>query len=220
MEKMFEKAGIPLHAEEKAEPESVPVGAAKEEPRGENRKNGKKAARTPKRRSVGFRILAASACFLIVISVGTIAAFQSEAVPHIVIEVFQEWYDDFVQVTWGSNQKESMKLEVREPGYLPEGYELVERVEDPNFYSLAYENEEGKKIKIQGRGLISGSLKAEDSITSWEEVLEVNGIECKIGNRQDGSYLGEWLQNDVLYVVIASVDKEELKRVIREMMEK
>lgn len=235
MEKMFREAGIELNkGEETAGSEEIRKLGSTElledvgefgvfgVPRVEDGKEedaGKgKRSRAGRRRSHGFRLTLATACLLAVVSVGMVTLIQSEAVPHIVIEIFQEWYDDFVKITWGSNQKEAMKFEVREPENLPEGYELVEKEEKTNYYGLIYENELGEKIEIQGRRLVSGSLGAEDSTNVQIESWEKNGIICRISEEQDGTYMGEWVQKDVVYRVFAPIDKEELKRIIEQLI--
>lgn len=230
MEKMFRDAGIEFHTDEKA---GKPEAQEKAETANTLEDVGEFGvfdvrgdSGTRKRKGVGkrhgrrFRIFVTVACLLVAISVGTVTRIRSEAVPHLVIEVFQTWYEDFVEVTWGSNQKESGRIEVREPGYLPEGYELVEKIEDPNYYSLIYENEQGNEIEIQGKTLISGLLNMEDRETLITESLEIKGIICKVGTMQDGGYFGTWEQDDAVYNVFVSSGKEETKKIIETMIEK
>lgn len=237
MEKMFREAGIELNkGEETAGSEEIRklgstelledvgefgvFGVPRVEDGKEEDAGKEKRSRAGRRRSLGFRLTLATACLLAVVSVGMVTLIQSEAVPHIVIEIFQEWYDDFVKITWGSNQKEAMKFEVREPENLPEGYELVEKEGDSNFRRLIYENEKGERIEIWARSLVSGSSREEDNTNISRENLEINGIECRFSKRQDGRYSGEWEENDIYYRVVAPIDKEELKKLIEEIIEK
>lgn len=233
MDKMFRDAGIELHTDEKAEKDEKPEAPEEAEKpnvledvgefgvfdvKGDSATRKRKGG--GKRHSRRFRIFVTVACLLAAVAVGTVTRIRSEAVPHLVIEVFQTWYEDFVEVTWGSNQKESGRIEVREPGYLPEGYELVRKTEDSNFYGLTYENGEGKKIEILGRSLVSSSLRGEDNADTLKEELEIKGIQCRFSKRQDGRYSGEWEEDDIYYRIIAPMDKKELEKLIETMIGK
>ena len=118
------------------------------------------------------------------------------------------WEDSFL---YSYFKKSDMALAVvYEPTYVPEGYELVERIENSRMYDWTYEKDE-KRIYLRQRVIKNASEFVVDSEFVKEEVIKVQDMEITLYYYEDGSICSYYEYLDSIFTIHAKeLNQEEL----------
>lgn len=164
--------------------------------------------------------LLAAACLLMFVGVGAVQSIQSGAVFGIEMETFREFYDQFVSVTWGSNEKEAKKVVVLEPGpeVLPEGVVESNRVVTDSRYKIVYEKDGEVVLRIVGNTIDAGSEKQNDKAVLVSEDLLIMEVECDIFQIPEGNYVAIWEKDGISYNVTASTSYKQTIKIVENML--
>ncbi len=153
----------------------------------------------------------AAACMLVVLGVSVAQGIEAGAVFGIRMEVFREVCEEFVKVTWGSNQKEPGKVVVLEPEEMLEGYVEVERVVSDSRYKIVYKNSNSDEIRIVGENLLTAMVKLVEEGELENERRNISGQECFLRKSTTGTYTLEWENYSCLYNIAAKSEEIVLK---------
>ena len=164
--------------------------------------------------------LLAAACLLVFVGVGAVQSIQSGAVFGIEMESFREFYDQFVSVTWGSNEKETKKVVVLEPGpeVLPEGVVESDRVVTDSRYKIEYKKDGQYVLFISGSTIAAGSEMQNDNITIIKKNELVAYVRCDIFQKEGGEYVAIWEDEGISYNIGASTTYEQMIKIIENML--
>ena len=164
--------------------------------------------------------LLAAACLLVFIGVGAVQSIQSGAVFGIEMETFREFYDQFVSVTWGSNEKEAKKVVVLEPGpeVLPEGVVESNRVVTDSRYRIVYEKDGQYVLFISGSTIDAGIEMLNDDASLIEDNLLISGTSCDVFQLPKEDYLIVWEEENFVYTVTAMTTYEHAITIVENML--
>ncbi len=99
----------------------------------------------------------------------------------------------------------------KEPSYIPEGYQEVERVVSDELLSIVYENESGNQIFWDCMLIIDEDYNILDSEYDDETVVKVNGENLVISLYSEGYATAYYEYNEYVFILNASnLDKEEI----------
>lgn len=185
-----------------------------------------RAREAEKRRRKKLRVLrnglVAVACLVMVIGVGAVQSIQSNAVFGIEMESFQEIYDQFVSVTWGSNEKEAASVVVREPelNILPTGYVETTRAVSNTSYLIVYKNAGQNDIVISGKTVLSATLQQEDIDTEnhFDTTVLIDETTCRILQIAENEYMIKWEADGNIYSITAPISQQQLVTIAKSMI--
>lgn len=176
------------------------------------------------RRSVKMRKLMAdlrrtAAVILLALGVGCVLTLSVDAYRakffEIVMEVFPELTYIHIEP---KNPSVEHEFEPIEPGYVPEGYEVEERIIDAIGVSMTYMDRNGKRIGYHQTLLGTGEtiLDTEDAGT---ETIILNGQEIMVTEKNE-FYILWWVSEPCEYLLDGEADLEELKKMAESLLEK
>lgn len=121
----------------------------------------------------------AAAVILIVFSITFACAMGIEAVRERIIEIVTEWFDKFATVAFVGDDLPVAAIDLEPlpyivlPGYMQEGYELVELSVDDVEVNALYENEEGSHIIFNMKRTVAGEYWGIDSEYHLREPINI-----------------------------------------------
>lgn len=123
-------------------------------------------------------------------------------------ETIKTFFEDAFILSYFTNANIN-KLISKEPLYLPQGYVEIDRSENENYFSVTYQNEEGKLI-LWDQMLItdSGSITF-DLEYDYETQRELRGNEVTIYSYSAGYKSGYYEYEEYSYMIVAEALKEE-----------
>jgi len=126
----------------------------------------------------------------------------------VVFQTLSEWNEKFVRFTSNAPEAEKTNLE---PGYIPEGFVVIEREEIPGISIIVYESTNtGETIMFQS-SLASGSTSVNNEGMVYA-VIEVDSIQYNLLISENGvseNYI-IWEADDQRYVITSTITQEEL----------
>lgn len=106
------------------------------------RKAGKEARKKEKRKK--YRALryigAAAAVLVLAVTIQAVSTKQAEASKATVTEVVMNCFQEFIEIKNQSSEYMAIKYDIKEPEYIPEGYELVKKYEGKTRCERVYQN--------------------------------------------------------------------------------
>ena len=124
------------------------------------------------------------------------------------------WEDSFL---YSYFKKSNVELEVvYEPTYVPEGYELVKKIENIRMYGWIYEKED-KSIRLRQWIIKNESRFIGDSDFIKEEAIRVQDMEIALYYYEDGSTCSYYEYLDSIFIIEATeLNKEEMIKIYKE----
>lgn len=110
---------------------------------------------------------------------------------------------------------------LKTPGYIPEGYELVDYCHELPVWYETYEAENGSFIMIDNQQIWDGDTMIIDSEYDMEENVVIHGHDATLLTRYgDGAYYALfWFEKNMFYQVYTTIDvpREEVIRIAESM---
>lgn len=154
------------------------------------------------RRAAVFVICIIAALFILTMSVD---AYRDKF-----FQTVKEIWEDSIMYRYFTDENKS-GVGAKEPSYIPEGYQEVERVVSNDLLSIVYENESGDQIFWDCMLIIDEDYNILDSEYDDETVVKVNGENLVISLYSEGYVTAYYEYNEYVFILNASnLDKEEI----------
>lgn len=165
----------------------------------------------------GFRHMAAA--FLLVLGVACVLTLSVDAYREKLFEIVMEVFPELTSIrTAPKDPSVEHEFEPIEPGYVPEGYEVEEKIIDAIGVSMTYMDQNEKRIGYYQTLLGTGEtiLDTEDAKT---ETIIINGQEIMIIEK-NRFYILWWINEPCEYLLNGDADPDELKKMAESIIEK
>lgn len=155
------------------------------------------------------------AVFLVgLIGAALICTMSVEAYRVKFFETIKTIFEDAFKLSYHT-EMDSNKLVSREPIYIPDGYQEVERTGNENYLSIIYENDEGELLLWDQMLVTDGGSLTFDLEYEQEDSKVINGSIATVFLYEEGYKSLYYECEEYSYMVVTeSLDKEELYRMI------
>jgi len=178
----------------------------------------KKETAPERRTAFVFRRAAVILLILILLSAGAvITAMSSKSTDTKQLVLFQDGYVEF-RFDESENECAPHSIKNLVPHYIPDGFELTERIDNETLILCDYEDKSGKTIRIALSENEGNNATQHDIDTSNFTELTVNGLDgCMFYNKSDGiNYSSIVLFNKyVIIEVFANLKPDEIVEIAR-----
>ncbi len=96
------------------------------------------------------------------------------------------------------------------PGYVPEGYTLVEDFDSGGIIDLYYENAEGQYFNV-GITVEGGTVQVDTENAEIEPII-IQGVEGTILTKQDRTHI-IWTTNERIFEVVGTINRDEIIKI-------
>lgn len=176
--------------------------------------------RSPKERKVyrGMRLAFAALAVIVLIAFGSVMSVKAYRFRFVefIVEVFTELTSYSIQ----EERPDGEKIVLVEPGYVPEGYEKINCMEDSAGYYIIYNNKEGNQIHY-GQTVPSAVGRYWDTEKSVVKEEKIKGQKVNIVE-ENGVYTLYWNDDRYVYSIlgIGDVAIDELMKMARSVIKK
>lgn len=160
-----------------------------------------------------------AAVILLALGVGCVLTLSVDAYRAKFFEIVMEVFPELTSIrTAPKDPSVEREFEPVEPGYVPEGYEVEERIIDAIGVSMTYMDRNGKRIGYHQTLLGTGEtiLDTEDAET---ETIILNGEEIMVIEKNK-FYILWWTNEPCEYLLNGEADPDELKKMVENIIEK
>lgn len=176
--------------------------------------------RTPGERKFYFGMKIAFAALAVILIVAFSSVMSVKAYRFRIIDFFVEVFED---LTSYSAQEEKPTGEIAdpvEPKYVPDGFEVMRRIENNQGYSVWYVNGEGDIIDYR-QSTKSAFERLWDTETSVTSETYINKQKVRIIEEID-MYIGYWSDDEYAYRITGpkSIGVEELLKIVSDVIRK
>lgn len=107
-----------------------------------------------------------------------------------------------------------VELEMKKPGYVPEGYEMVEAQEDTLRAVYVYKDKEGRELSCVQETVLDGESVYVDNEYDWKEEIETAYGTVSV-HGYDSGYVFGYLEymNCIFFVDAVDMDTEEIRNI-------
>lgn len=176
--------------------------------------------RTPGERKFyrGMKIAFAAIAIMILVAFGSAMSVKAGRLQ--LIQFFVEVFEELTSYSVKDENPEGVEVIPVEPDYVPEGYEVIRRVNNRCEYFIWYENGSGDRLRYNQAAASAG-------VRLWDTEVSVTGEE-QIGNRKvrvvevDGMLAVYWEDEEYAYSVygIGNVATDELLKIAKSVIKK
>lgn len=138
-----------------------------------------------------------------IIGVALIFTMSVEAYRVKFFETIKTIWEDSVLYSYFVDEKRT-DFYCIEPGYIPEGYQEIERIVTEHWFSLTYENENGDLIIWDQVLIMDGRSLVMDSEYEKQVLREVNGDDVVINIYSDGYINAYYEHGEYVYLLTAN----------------
>lgn len=168
------------------------------------------------RRAVsGFRRLAAA--LLLILGIGGVLTMSVDAYRTKFFEIIMEVFPELTSIrTAPKDPSVEHEFEPVEPGYVPEGYEVEERIIDQLGVSIIYVNQMNQRIGYQQLLMGTGEVIL-DTENAKVETISLNEQEA-LAIEKDGFCILWWSKEPCEYMLDGEISLEDLKKMAKTLM--
>jgi len=168
------------------------------------------------RRAVsGFRRLAAA--LLLILGIGGVLTMSVDAYRTKFFEIIVEVFPELTSIrTTPKDPSAEHEFEPVEPGYVPEGYEVEERIIDQLGVSIIYVNQMNQRIGYQQLLMGTGEVIL-DTENAKVETISLNEQEA-LAIEKDGFCILWWSKEPCEYMLDGEISLEDLKKMAKTLM--
>lgn len=157
--------------------------------------------------------------FIGVIGITLIFTMSVEAYRVKFFETIKTIFEDSFMLSYFT-ESDTNKLASREPTYIPDGYQEIDRTENENYLSIIYENDKGEMLLWDQMLVTDGGSMTFDLEYDEEESKVISGSRATVFLYENGYKSIYYEYEDYSYMVVAeSLSKEELYRMIESIFE-
>lgn len=159
------------------------------------------------------------AIFLLCILSVTLAVVMSvEAYRNKFFETIKTFLGDAYELRYESDEDPNQIEEYKEPAYIPQGYQEIERIQNANTLGIVYENDVGNLIVWEQDLIVDGGALVIDSEYDSEVTEIVNGMNVTMYIYNEGYVVAYFEESYYAYYLSAGyLSVEEIKRMIESM---
>lgn len=159
------------------------------------------------------------AIFLLCILSVTLAVVMSvEAYRNKFFETIKTFLGDAYELRYESDEDPNQIEEYKEPAYIPQGYQEIERIQNANTLGIVYENDVGNLIVWEQDLIVDGGALVIDSEYDSEVAEIVNGMNVTMYIYNEGYVVAYFEESYYAYYLSAGyLSVEEIKRMIESM---
>lgn len=168
------------------------------------------------RRAVSdFRRLAAA--LLLILGIGGVLTLSVDAYRAKFFEIIMEVFPELTSIrTTPRDPSAEQEFEPVEPGYVPEGYEVEERIIDQLGVSIIYVNQMNQRIGYQQLLMGTGEVIL-DTENAKVETISLNEQEA-LAIEKDGFCILWWSKEPCEYMLDGEISLEDLKKMAKTLM--
>ncbi|MCD2491782.1 DUF4367 domain-containing protein [Lacrimispora sp. NSJ-141] len=184
------------------------------------RKRRKKAARKEKKKkSHVLRVIAASAAVLVLVVVVQSAIVKSvDASIETVVDVVVKWFEDHVEVKNEVSEYWIVNYNVKEPGFIPEDYELIKEDDTPISRIWEYASKDDKKIIVSYTLILEGTKEGYNSEIFDKEEIMIRNKEVELWKSDEYGNILHWNSDVISYKIEADLSVEEMKKIAESIL--
>ena len=175
--------------------------------------------RTPRERAVyrGLKVAFATLAVILLVVFGS--AMSVQAYRHRFVEFIVEVFEELTSYSVQEKAPTGETADLVEPSYVPDGYEVNDRIKDNRGSFVVYENGNGDRIHYRQESS-SLSTYVFDTETSVVSEVYVGKQKFNVVEEAD-TWMVHWTDNIYIYYVIGakSLSKEELLKMARSIIE-
>lgn len=135
--------------------------------------------------------------FLIILASLFTVTMSSEALRTRLYELVIRVYEDLTSFVFSNKENIEIKnLKIKEPGYIPEGFKEVDRVDN---FMIAYENEKGIRIEYISTEIDTNSIILDTEDAKVKEIF-INGYKAKYIEKETFLQVF-WNDNNFIYLL-------------------
>jgi len=159
------------------------------------------------------------AIFLICILGATLAVVMSvEAYRNKFFETIITFLGDAYELRYESDEYPNQIEEYKEPAYIPQGYQEIERIENANTLSIVYENDVGNLIVWEQDLIVDDGTLVIDSEYNLEVTEIINGMNVTLYIYNEGYVAAYFEESYYAYYLSADyMGVEEIKKIVESM---
>ncbi|WP_313527695.1 DUF4367 domain-containing protein [Anaerotignum sp.] len=156
--------------------------------------------------------------FIVVISIAFTSVMSVEAYRVRFFDKVTEIWNEFTSIVFQSEENNSELLVPVELGYIPIGFKITEEKVYPYEYYLYLENETGIEIMFEQAPINTNAFIVDTENTLTENIVVANQEVTYFINKNVHQFY--WNDDKYVYTLISEYDKNELTKIIENILEK